>query len=158
MKQIKGTNYFITEEGHFYKGERRMYPDRTNFGHLCIRITLNGKRVRKYIHRLVAENFIPNPENKSKVNHWDGNPSNNHVSNLVWATHAENIAHAYQILKKSWGELRSDSKLSNEQVKFIRNNYIPFDKEFGQTAMAKKFGVCQQTVSRIIKRGSWKNL
>lgn len=46
------------------------------------------------IHRLVAENFIPNPDGKPEVNHIDGHKFNCHVSNLEWATHAENLQHA----------------------------------------------------------------
>lgn len=55
----------------------------------------NGKKTCHLVHRLVAEAFIPNPENKETVNHIDGNTQNNSINNLEWATRSENVQHAY---------------------------------------------------------------
>lgn len=55
-----------------------------------------GNRKQCRIHRLVAEAFITNVDNKPEVNHEDGNKLNNHVSNLEWATHSENMKHSYK--------------------------------------------------------------
>lgn len=63
-------------------------------GYLFVNLFKKNKGTLSYVHRLVAQAFIDNPENKKTVNHKDGNKHNNHVDNLEWNTNKENNMHA----------------------------------------------------------------
>lgn len=65
-------------------------------GYVTIAIYYNGKYRRTGLHRILAESFIPNPENKAEVNHKDLNKQNNSLENLEWCTHQENMIHYHQ--------------------------------------------------------------
>lgn len=76
-------------------------PNDNGYGYLRVGI---GHGNPQYIHRLVAESWIPNPYNKPQVNHINGNKKDNNVCNLEWMTPSENEKHAFQIgLKISLG-------------------------------------------------------
>lgn len=78
---------------YLYKGTIRK-PALHGTGYFVIRLYKEGVAKTFRYHRLVAENLIPNPENKPFVNHKDGNKKNNHPSNLEWVTEKENTNHA----------------------------------------------------------------
>ena len=67
-------------------------------GNSYLAVVLHNKHLK--VHRLVAEAFIPNPNNKPQVNHIDGNKENNCVNNLEWCTNRENVLHSFKINKE----------------------------------------------------------
>lgn len=73
------------------KRKDRILKATNDRGYLKIKLSVNGKRYLRYIHRLVAEAFIPNPNNYKEVNHKDSNPENNRVDNLEWCDRRYNL-------------------------------------------------------------------
>ena len=109
------------------------------------------------VHRAVAETFIQNINNLPEINHKDGNKLNNCVDNLEWCTGAENMKHAmeYGLLRPKRGDDASWSKLTDEDVKYIREHYIPYSKEFGTRALGRKFNVDKETIRSVLKNETW---
>ncbi len=92
-KPIEGyENYEISNFGNLknIKTNTMKLPSLDTHGYKIIMLYKNNKGLKKYIHRLVGQTFIENPENKTCIDHIDRNKTNNHVSNLRWATSSEN--------------------------------------------------------------------
>ncbi len=154
-------NYYISDEGEVKNilTGRILKPYITHKGYYRTNIRVNGKTVALFIHQAVAKIFIPNPLNLPMVNHIDGNKLNNNISNLEWCDHAYNTKHAIDHgLFKPFGEDNGFSKLTEEDVLFIRNNYKKYSTQFGANALAKKYGISNIQILNIIKRKYWKHL
>lgn len=134
-------------------------PQINQSGYLRFVTTINGEKINFGIHRAVACTFIPNPENLPEVNHIDGEKLNNHFSNLEWVTNQENQIHAVNHdLKQCFGEDNPAAKLTEKDILYIRDNYIPNSKEFGQRALARQFNVSKTCIRDIILNKYWKNI
>ena len=114
--------------------------------------------VRKFkIHRLVAQAFIPNLDDKPHINHIDGNKMNNHVSNLEWCTNRENNYHAIKMGLRRY-QRNSHRALTDEQAAWCRKVHIPFDSELGSTALANIFGITQPCMNAILHGKTYKDV
>ena len=126
-------------------------------GYLFVGLSKKGKVKRFYIHRLVAESFLPNRGRKPEVNHKDGNKSNNFVSNLEWVTGKENKQHAVKIgLRKYTVQIckkMSFSKLGGKNPMAKKIICIETNQTFNSTTEAGRYlKVCRTAVSNSILR------
>lgn len=116
---IKGYEglYLISTQGRVISAPRNGTKNEWHFlaphfvrGYVQYQLVKDNAKKEYKAHRLVAEAFLSNPENKREVNHIDGDKSNNRVNNLEWATTSENQLHAARILGKGLKAVKQISK------------------------------------------------
>lgn len=112
-------------------------------GYLLVSLCKNNIKSTKTIHRLVAQAFIPNSENKSQVNHIDENQTNNMVSNLEWMTAKENTNHG----------TRNERISKTQSITIIVTNIKTGEsKEFyGSSECARQLGLNQSNITQVLK-------
>lgn len=98
--------YLVSDDGRVWsQATHKWLKDQAHpLGYRFVALTLRdgtGRKKQHLVHRLVAEAYIPNPENKLTVNHKDGAKTHNAVGNLEWATHSENHLHAFRELGRT---------------------------------------------------------
>jgi hypothetical protein len=166
MKEISwAPGHFISEEGEILSPKNSVLSQSVDKdGYKKVRITFNGRRVKKSVHRLVAEAYLPKPANAVMVRHLDDNKSNNHVSNLAWGTALENAADAIRngrttrgrkITQPHSGEANPNAKLTCEQIIEIRTRW---ENRVTLASLAREYGVEYQTISSIVKGRLWSRL
>lgn len=134
-------------------------PSLDTKGYLRTRITdKNGKCKTIKMHRVVAEAFLPNPDNLPIVNHINGITTNNYVSNLEWCTHAYNMQHSFSVLKRKPTFLNKFGGDHNRSVRLKAFNIDTGERQFvtGINEAARKFKTNASAIWRTIK-GEYKH-
>ena len=103
--------------------ERMLKPISTNDGYVKVNLSKNGVKRKRPIHRLVAEAFISNSENKSQVNHIDENKTNNSVDNLEWVTAKENINHGTSLYRRAMTQRKTQPSISIIAIDIANGEY-----------------------------------
>jgi hypothetical protein len=139
------------------KKGRLLSPKPSKYGYIRVVLTNeNGTEKSHPLHRLIAQVFIPNPENKLFINHINGIKNDNTIQNLEWCTIQENTIHAFKTgLRTGIGEVGKRSKLNKELVLEIRELY---DQIRSPLIIAKKYGISEGSAYLIGKRISWKHI
>lgn len=149
MKLIQGFDYhYVTEEGKvisMFKGNEKEMKQRLNGDGYPIVSIREQKRAK--VHRLVAEAFIPNPNQLPQVNHIDGIKTNNHVSNLEWVNNSQNQKHAWDIgLQKR--RTPKNAVFSPSEIQQIIDEYQT--TETSQRKLAEKYDCSKTTIADIL--------
>lgn len=153
-------NYYISDNGFVFKKINDNHKERTQWklikhykdinSYNCIRLYNDSKFRRYKVHRLVAEYFVDNLNNKPYINHKNGIKDDNIFTNLEWTTISENTKHAYDngLAKNDKGF--EDSQSIPVKVTFIEQNLTKIYGSIGECS--KDINVCKTTISRVMNR------
>lgn len=159
-KKIKGfKNYSINEKGQVRNDItnkiKKTYVNKNN-NYFTVDLWENNRGRKRTIHRLVAETFIPNPMNKTTVDHIDGNRQNNSVDNLRWATYSEQNSRfntrgvrSERVLITKYDEIRK--KRGGGHVSW--GNIIEQRVFNSITEVAEYFNLTISNISQLLKNG-----
>jgi hypothetical protein len=131
------------KNGTLYTTKRRkLVQTANNTGRLRVVLYKNGVSEYRFVHRIVAESFLGIPNIKMQINHKDGNPKNNNLTNLEWVTQSENVGHA---IKNGFMNYYVLSIEQENELKQIWNT-----NKFTKSDLAKMFGVSRYTIRRVV--------
>lgn len=147
-------NYQISNLGRIYSKKRRAclkVKRLGNSGYYQVRLSKDGKYVYKNLHRLLAETFIPNPNNYRTVNHINGNKLDNRLANLEWADDCKQQHEACLLgLKPTTQHI-----LTTEEIIEV---YKLYSEGVSQSKLAKQFNTRKQQIAKLVKGQRHKDL
>ena len=134
---------------------RELKPDVNRKGHSSIQLfSQAGTKKRVGVHRLVLKTFAGSPRSDQDACHRNGNPSHNALRNLKWCTQRQNCADRTRHGRTRMGQSNPAAKLSPRKVQAIKELY---DRGLTQTEIARRHGVAQTTVGRILNGRLWRH-
>lgn len=143
-----------TSEGYFQKRKSKVRKlSKDDNGYFKVTLQGNGSPESFFVHRLVAELFVPNPESLPVVHHKDGDTSNNKSENLEWVSRKKNTRRAVTNGEYKTGEEHHRSQLTKENVLDIRRMY--YTTGYTQKDLADEFGVTRSNISSIVTGRTW---
>lgn len=163
-KDVKGYEdlFQVNENGDIFsiRTGKILKPTIGNKGYRYISTKVggrNGQCIAFKISRAVADAFLPNPSNLPVVNHLDGDKGNDAVSNLEWTTYEGNTKHAWSmgLCRSVKGHEKTNAKLTEEQVSFIRNNARQLGGNMSQRELAEIVGLHHTNVGKCIRAFSY---
>lgn len=148
--QYKDTHFYISRGGNVYStAKKRILKQSVNFGYTKIGLTLNGKPAPKFLHRLLAETFISNPNGLPCVNHIDGNKLNNNLRNIEWISYADNTAHA--IANNLWNP-KNQKKGKERHLPYNIIWVTPFGQFKNLNRAARAHGTYSKKIERLCNK------
>lgn len=154
-------DYYISNTGRVWgpgrHGKPRLIKPTPNSrtGHLEVALYVNGIRLRKYVHRLVAEAFIPNPHSYPLVRHLNDDPSDNCVENLAWGTQTDNIHDAIQNGNfKYFTDKNRELAMQKRRTPIRAINLITGEENVfeSQQEASRKLNINQSSIHRVLSK------
>lgn len=148
--------YYATEDGHIYSSKSKKFISErtTNRGYNVVNLSIDGKCKTFSVHRLIAQAYIPNPNNFPTVNHKNGIKTDNRIENLEWVTFSENIIHAMEtgLLVPAKGKNTKHGRFDEKDINEIRKLY---SDGLSQYKIAELYNVTRGTIQQIVNKRTY---